>query len=63
MNEKPCAVVLLKKKKNIYVFIFGCTGSSLLCGLSLIGVNGGDSPLAVHRLLIEVASLIAEHGL
>ena len=48
----------------IYLFIFGCVGSSLLCarafsscgerGLLFIGVRG---------LLIAVASLVAEHGL
>ena len=49
-------------KSSIYIillffliyFIFGCMGSSLLCGLSL---------LAVHGLLIAVASLFAEHRL
>ena len=61
MNEKPCAVVLLFK--NIYLFIFGFTGSLLLCALSLIGVNGGYSVVSVHRLLVEMASLVAEHGL
>ena len=34
----------------IYLFIFGCTGSSLLCGLSLV----------VHGLLTAVTSLVAE---
>ena len=38
----------------IKLFIFGCAGSSLLCGLSVV---------AAHRLLIAVASLIAEHQL
>ena len=39
----------------MYVFIFGCTGSSLLCvGFSLV---------AVCRLLIAVASPAAEHRL
>ena len=32
-------------------------------GLSLVAVSGGYSFLAVHRLLIAVASLVAEHGL
>ena len=40
-------------KKN-YLLIFGCAGSSLLCGLSLV---------AVHGLLTAVASLVAEHQL
>ena len=41
-------------KINIYLFIFVCAGSSLLFGLYLV---------AVRRLLIAVACLIAEHGL
>ena len=32
-------------------------------GLSLVAVRGGYSFVAVHRLLIAVASLVAEHGL
>ena len=42
----------------IYLFIFGCIGSSLLSG-------GERGPLfdAVRGLLIAVASLVAEHGL
>ena len=48
---------------RLYLFIFGHTGSSLLCGLSLV-VEGGDySLVAVHGLLIGVASLLAEHVL
>ena len=46
----------------IYLFIFGCFGSSLLqCGLSLVAVSGGL--VAVRGLLIAVASPVAEHGL
>ena len=36
------------------LFIFGCAGSSLLRGLSLVAARG---------LLIAVASLVAERGL
>ena len=36
------------------LFIFGCAGSSLLCGLSVV---------AAYRLLVAVASFIAEHQL
>ena len=45
----------------IYSFIFGCTRSSLLRGLSLVAVSWGYSLVAVHGLLIEVVSLIVEH--
>ena len=47
----------------IYLFIFGCVGSSLLCvGFSSCGERGLLF-IAVHRLLVAVASLVAEHGL
>ena len=45
------------------IFIFGCAGSSLLHGLSLVAVSGGCSLVAVRELLIAVASLVAEDGL
>ena len=32
----------------IYSFIFGCAGSSLLCGLSLAMTSGAYSTVAVH---------------
>ena len=43
----------------IYLFI-GCTGSSLLCVLSLIAASAGYS-LAVCGLLIAVTSLVLQH--
>ena len=48
-------------KKNIYLFIYGCVGSSLL----RVGFSCGEQGLlfvAVRRLLTAVASLVAEHG-
>ena len=56
----PAVCVFLK----IYVYIFTISraGSSLLCRLSLER-EWGYSLVAVHRLLIAVASLVAEHGL
>ena len=47
----------------IFFFFFGCTGSLLLCRLSLVVASRGYSPVAVCRLLIAAASLIPEHGL
>ena len=32
-------------------------------GFSLIGTNGGYSPVVVHRLFTAVTSLVAEYGL
>ena len=46
-----------------YLLIFGCAGSSLLTGFSLVATSGGYSLVAMHGLLIAVASLIAEHRL
>ena len=43
-----------KKNKCIYLFIYGCVGSSLL--------RTGFLFIAVCGLLIVVASLVAEHG-
>ena len=42
------------------LFIFGCSGSSLLSGLSLVAENRGCPLGAVSRLLTVAASLIAE---
>ena len=39
------------------MFIYGCTG------LSLVGTSRGYSLVAVHGLLIVVASFVVEHGL
>ena len=48
----------------IYLFISGCAGSSLLCGLSLVMTSGGYSIVAVHGVSLAVASsFVAEHGL
>ena len=53
----------MKTFKNIILFIFGCARSSLLCGLFSSCSEWGLLFIAVHRLLIAVASLIADHGL
>ena len=42
---------------TIYLFIFGCTG------LSLVSESGSYSLVMVHQLLNAVASLVVEHGL
>ena len=48
---------------RICLFILGCSGSLLLCRLSLV-TEGRDSPLVVMGgPLIVVASLAAEGGL
>ncbi len=42
---------------------FGCIGSLLLARAFSSGVERGLLFVAVHGLLIAVASLVAEHGL
>ena len=49
--------------KFIYLFIFGCVGSSLLRAGFLSCDEQGLLFVAVCRLLVAVASLVAEHGL
>ena len=49
-------------KKYLLIIIIGYTGSSLLCGLSLVAESKGHSLVAVWGLLTVVASLV-EDGL
>ena len=44
-------------------FIFGCAGSLLHSGFSLVVASGGYSLFAVRGLLILVAFHVAKHGL
>ena len=55
LNDVPVFHLLILK-----IFIFGCAWSLLLRGLFLVVVSSGYSLVAVHRLLIAVASLVAE---
>ena len=48
------------KKNNFIYFTFGCAGSSLLHGLSLVAASRSSSLVVVCGLLIMVASLVAE---
>ena len=61
----PCVgrwILFFFFNKFIHLFIFGCVGSSLLhAGFPQLR-REGLLFVAVHRLLIEVASLVAEHG-
>ena len=44
---------------NLFIFIFCCAGSSLLCkGFSLVAESGGFSLVVVGRLSVTVASLV-----
>ena len=49
---------------GLFLLFFGCGGSSLLhTGFSLVAASGGYSLAAVLRILIAIASLMAEHRL
>ena len=56
-------------KKGVFIYYnFICLFLAVLClhycvGFSLVVASMGYSLVAVHGLLIEVASLVAEHGL
>ena len=54
-----------RQYKQMYSFYLRLAVLSLCCcmGFSLVTVSGGHSLVAVHRFLIEVASLIVQHGL
>ena len=43
------------------MFIFGCAGSSLLCGFFSRSRQEGDSLADMHEFLIAVTSVVAEH--
>ena len=47
----------------LYLFVFGCAGTLLLCGLSLLEVTRGYSIAVLPGFLITLVSLGAEHGL
>ena len=49
-------------KKILFIY-FGCAGSSLLHGFSLVVSSGGCSLVVVCGFLIAVASLVVEQGL
>ena len=49
--------------KKFYLFIWLCWVFVAECRLSLAAVSGGYSLVAVCRLLIAVASLVAEQAL
>ena len=55
------AMICISFLKWLYLFICGCAGSLLLCGLSLVVASGAT--LSVVRWLLIAASLAAEHRL
>ena len=47
----------------LFIYFWLCWVFVAAHGLSLVAVSGGYSSVAVRGLLIEVASLVVEHGL
>ena len=45
----------------MYLFIFGCAGSPCCIDFALIVMSRGCSLVAMHWLVIVMASLVAEH--
>ena len=59
-------LIFLNNFIYLFIFLFGCTGSTSLPGLFSSFGEQGLSSIAVHRprgLLIVVDSLVSEHGL
>ena len=54
---------LYEESARMGIFICGCAGSSLTCGLFSSCAEQGLLLVAVCGLLIVVASLVAERGL
>ena len=46
----------------IFISFWLCWIFIAACGLSLVAMSGNYFPVVLSRLLIEVASLIVEHG-
>ena len=46
-----------------FFFFLAALGLRCCADFSLVAANRGYSPVAVHRLLITVVSLVAEHEL
>ena len=65
LQNFPACFLFLKKINNcIYsCYVWLCRVFLAVCGLSLVVASGGYSLVEVHRLLIAVASLAAEHSL
>ena len=51
------------KKKNVAYLFLTVLGLRCSMDFSLVAASGGYSLVAAHRLLMAVASLVAEHGL
>ena len=53
----------ITSKKIFFNSLLAVLGLCCWVGFSLVGASRGNVPVVVHRLLIAVASLVAEHDL
>ena len=64
LSKVPCAIQQVLVGYPFYLFYFWLSWVFLGAhGLSLVAVIGGYSLVAMHRFLMVVASVFAEHGL
>ena len=56
-------IITVLVNKSVYLLIFGCVDLPCCVGFSLVARSGSCSRGVVLRLLIMVASLVAEHRL
>ena len=56
-------IITVLVNKSVYLLIFGCVDLPCCVGFSLVARSGSCSRDVVLRLLIMVASLVAEHRL
>ena len=63
MQEDTFQVTTQGFLRIIYLLILGCAGSSCCMGFFPVAASRGYSLVAMHGLLIAVASLVPERGL
>ena len=61
MQEGYCRFIPLST--DLFIYLLAVVGLHFCTGVPLVVASGGYSLIAVRRLLIATASLVAEHGL
>ena len=64
-SKFPSGIIYFQSEQLLFAFIYFCLCWVFIAmwGISLVAAIGGYSLVAVCRLLIVMASLVAEHGL
>ena len=64
VDEATLSSFEIFKKINLFIYLFLAELGLCCCtGLSLVATSRGYSLVAVHKLLVAVASLVGEHQL